>query len=89
MPQPPHQSSPCALEFVNFRLIFYFVSTIYQSISLDTLPFFLAVLLCFVFFLDPRIGIWITCQKASSDFLQKIELYCSAENTEVLHQFAV
>jgi hypothetical protein len=39
--------------------------------------------------LDPRIGIWITCQKASSDFLQKIELYCSAENTEVLQQFAV
>jgi hypothetical protein len=30
--------------------------------------------------LDPKIGVWITCQKVSSDFLQKIELYCSAEN---------
>lgn len=49
------------------------------SINLsDTLPFFLAALFCF--FLDPKIGVWITCQKVSSDFLQKIELYCSVEN---------
>jgi len=58
------------------------------SINLsDTLPFFLAF---FVFFFwDPRIGIWITCRNISSDLLQKTELYCSAENTEVLHQYAV
>jgi hypothetical protein len=47
MPQPPHQSSPCALEFVYSLLIFDFVSTIYQSISLT--PFLSFLLLCFVF----------------------------------------
>lgn len=77
MPQPPHQSSPCALEFVNSLLIFDFVSTFYQSISLA--PFLSFLLLCFDLFCC-----FFGSKNWSLDYLSKTQLWSLTKNRALL-----